>query len=72
MHGNRDYQVNLANYEMWQKALGKNKNVTLKQYPKLNHLFYTGETASTYSEYYMKSNIPDYVIKDLTDWISSH
>jgi hypothetical protein len=54
------------------KALAKNKYATLKQYPKLNHLFYPGETASTYSEYYMKSNIPDYVIKDLTTWISSH
>lgn len=72
LHGNRDYQVNLENYDIWKKALAKNKNATLKQYPKLNHLFYPGETASTYSEYYMKSNIPDYVIKDLTTWISSH
>jgi hypothetical protein len=72
LHGDRDYQVNMENFGIWQKELDKNTFVTLKNYPKLNHLFYTGEVASTYSEYYLKSNIPDYVIKDLTDWLSSH
>ncbi|OYU94471.1 MAG: hypothetical protein CFE21_15800 [Bacteroidetes bacterium B1(2017)] len=72
LHGDRDYQVNMENYRMWQKELEKNPNVTLKDYPKLNHLFYSGEVESTYSEYYLKSNIPDYVINDLLAWLSSH
>jgi hypothetical protein len=72
LHGDRDYQTNMENYEMWEKALKKNKNATLKHYPKLNHLFYLGEVQSTYSEYYLKSNIPEYVIKDMINWLSIH
>lgn len=72
LHGNRDYQVNMENLKIWQKTLGDHSNVTIKSYPKLNHLFYPGEVASTYSEYFMKSNIPDYVLKDITDWLSTH
>jgi dienelactone hydrolase len=72
LHGDRDYQTNMENYEMWQKALSKNKNATLIHYPKLNHLFYSGEVQSTYSEYYLKSNIPDYVVNDIINWLSTH
>lgn len=69
MHGDRDYQVNLENLEGWKKDFGKNPLMTIKNYPKLNHLFYSGGGESTYSEYFMLGNIPDYVIKDLLDWL---
>ncbi len=72
MHGDRDYQVNMENLAGWKKDLGKQPNVTIKNYPKLNHLFYSGGAESTYSEYFMIGNIPDYVIKDLMDWLSAN
>jgi len=72
LHGDRDYQVNMSNLELWKKTLVKNKNVTIKNYPKLNHLFYSGEVKSTYSEYYMIGNIPDYVITDITNWLKEN
>ncbi len=72
LHGDRDYQVNIENLELWHKTLDKNPNVTIKNYPKLNHLFYSGEVASTYSEYYLKGNLPDYLVKDICDWLSNH
>ncbi|MBC7384031.1 MAG: dienelactone hydrolase family protein [Bacteroidia bacterium] len=72
LHGNRDYQVNMENLKLWEKTLGENENVSIKSYPKLNHLFYTGDAESTYSEYYLKSNIPGYVLKDINDWLLTH
>ncbi|MCF8254159.1 MAG: dienelactone hydrolase family protein [Bacteroidia bacterium] len=72
LHGDRDYQVNMSNLELWKKTLVKNKDVTIKNYPKLNHLFYSGEVKSTYSEYYMIGNIPDYVITDITNWLKEN
>jgi hypothetical protein len=72
LHGDRDYQVNMENLAGWKKDLGKLQNVTIKNYPKLNHLFYSGGAESTYSEYFMIGNIPDYFIKDLIDWLSAN
>ncbi|MCE2740307.1 MAG: dienelactone hydrolase family protein [Sphingobacteriales bacterium] len=71
MHGERDYQANMENYELWKKTLEKNKKATIKLYPRLNHLFYAGDTQSTYSEYYLKSNIPENVIIDISNWLSN-
>jgi hypothetical protein len=71
LHGERDYQVNMDNYELWKKRLKKKKNVTFRLYPKLNHMFYEGGGESTYSEYYIRSNIPEYVINDIVSWMKA-
>jgi hypothetical protein len=71
LHGNRDYQTNMEDLELWQKGLKKNLNATVKNYPKLNHLFYPGDIESNYSEYFIRGNIPDYVIKDIYLWLNS-
>lgn len=71
MHGERDYQANLENYELWKRTLAKNKKATVKLYPRLNHLFYPGDAQSTYSEYYLKSNIPENIINDISSWLSN-
>lgn len=51
LQGERDYQVTMADFAAWQKALAHRKNVTLKSYPTLNHLFFTGEGKSMPAEY---------------------
>lgn len=69
LHGNRDYQTNMENLALWRKSLKKNPNATILDYAKLNHLFYPGESESTYSEYTsLISNIPGYVIEDICTW----
>lgn len=68
----RDYQTNESNYKVWKKALRKLKNKKFVLYPKLNHIGLEGSnTQTTYSEYYIKGNIPDYVAKDISEWILS-
>ena len=38
LQGERDYQVTMADFELWKKALGSRDDVTLTSFPELNHL----------------------------------
>lgn len=69
LQGERDYQVTMKDYEIWQKALSGKKHVSLKSYRKLNHLFMEGEGKSVPEEYNKPSHIPFYVIQDIAEWI---
>ena len=69
LQGERDYQVTSTDYSLWQKAIGARSNVSMKQYPKLNHLFTEGEGASTPAEYNEEKHIPDYVLDDIAAFI---
>jgi len=68
MQGERDYQVTIKDFEGW-SVLSNKENITLKLYPKLNHLFMEGTGKSTPDEYNKVGNIPEYVIKDIALWI---
>jgi uncharacterized protein len=68
LQGERDYQVTMADFNLWKKQLRRKKNVNMKSYPSLNHLFLEGEGKSLPKEYDIRGNIPWYVIKDILDW----
>ena len=73
MQGERDYQVTMDDYNLWKDKLHKKKNVTLKSYPKLNHLFMEGEgKKSTPAEYDNPQHIPMYVIDDIATWLNKN
>ncbi|MCX6187335.1 MAG: hypothetical protein NTU43_10135 [Bacteroidetes bacterium] len=65
----RDYQTGIKNYDLWKKKLKHTKQVEFVLYPKLNHIMMEGENPSEYYEYYKKGNIPDYLTKDIADWL---
>ncbi len=71
MQGKRDYQVTAAKeYKGWQDGLTGMTNVSFKLYDKLNHMYTEGEgELSTPMEYYSPANIPEYVIKDIAEWV---
>jgi dienelactone hydrolase len=70
LQGGRDYQVTTAgDFSGWQNALGKKSNATLKLYPKLFHLFMSGEGPSTPQEYLVEGHVSDEVIQDIARWI---
>ncbi len=69
LQGERDYQVTMEDFELWKNALSNKRNVTFKSYLKLNHLFMEGEGPSYPSEYGNKSVIPEYVIRDIANWV---
>ena len=69
LQGGRDYQVTPVGFERWKEALGAQANVTFKLYPKLNHLFITGEGKSSPAEYEQPGHIAEAVVVDVADWI---
>jgi fermentation-respiration switch protein FrsA (DUF1100 family) len=69
LQGERDYQVTMTDFEGWKKGLKERKNVTLKSYPKLNHLFMEGEGKATPAEYDKAGHVAAEVIDDIAGWI---
>jgi dienelactone hydrolase len=72
LQGGRDYQVTAADYDLWQAALGNKANATLKWYPSLNHLFFSGVGPITPQEYNVEGHVSPEVIRDITDWVLKH
>ena len=69
LQGDRDYQVTVDDFKLWQEELKDKPNVTFKLYKGLNHLFIYGEGKSTPEEYYKSGNIFQEVIEDIANWI---
>lgn len=77
LHGGRDYQVTAAEFARWQQApwsqgSDASPRVTLKDYPRLNHLFMAGDGPSTPAEYAQSGNVDAGVIGDIANWINAH
>jgi len=74
LHGARDYQVTIEDFEDWKEHLSNRADVTFKLYPKLNHHFMvgTGEGKSTPREYDIPENIALEVIEDIARWVNKH
>lgn len=70
LQGERDYQVTMKDFNIW-KTVCLNPQSKFISYSKLNHCFIEGEGISTPAEYEKKSNIPYYVIDDISRWIKN-
>jgi uncharacterized protein len=69
LQGGRDYQVTGRDYDGWVKALTAKPSVTLKLYPKLNHLFMEGQGQITPEEYQRAGYVSKDVIDDIARWV---
>lgn len=69
LQGERDYQVTMKDFGLWQAGLKDRKDVSFKSYPKLNHLFLEGEGKSLPAEYSRPGQIPVYVLDDIAAFI---
>jgi fermentation-respiration switch protein FrsA (DUF1100 family) len=71
LQGERDYQVTMTDFRIWEKAASKRKGKTdVITYPKLNHLFISGEGRSVPSEYQIQGNMDETVVNDIVNWIN--
>jgi len=72
LQGESDFQVTMKDYEMSKAALGKRKNVTLKSYPNLTHLFMerNGAGKPGIADYEQPNHVSAQVVKDIADWIT--
>lgn len=66
--GEKDYQVPKKDYLLYKENLGK--KATFKSYPELNHIFHISDGQLSPEEYKNQGNIPEYVINDISDWVS--
>ncbi len=73
LQGERDYrmrQVTMSDFAGWKQALwGDRKDVKLKSYPKLNHLFMEGEGKAKPAEYEKAGHFAQEVVDDIAKWI---
>jgi dienelactone hydrolase len=69
LQGERDYQVTMKDFELWKSTLKNNNKATLISYPKLNHLFMSGEGISEPKEYLTKGNVDATVIDDIYNFV---
>lgn len=69
LQGERDYQVTTKEFDLWREGLKARQDVTLKSYPKLNHLFLEGEGKSLPAEYSTPGHIPAYVLDDIAAFV---
>lgn len=72
LQGARDYQVTVAEFELWKKALEKNPQAKFELYDNLNHLFMAGKGMAVPEEYMKEGFVAEKVIKDIGLWIKSH
>jgi dienelactone hydrolase len=69
VQGGRDYQVTPSNFQAWSDALANDKNVTLRTYPDLDHLFIHGTGASKASDYARPDHVSQEVVESIATWI---
>ena len=69
LQGERDYQVDMQEFQGWKDGLEGRKNVRFVLFPKLNHLFFAGEGISTPAEYNAPNNIDVAIVKEIAAWI---
>lgn len=70
LQGERDYQVTMQDFRLWQQSLKGYDDVLFRSYPTLNHIFMEGEGKSTPLEYQMNGHIAEYVLKDIADFVN--
>jgi uncharacterized protein len=72
LQGGRDFMVtSQADFSAWQSALAHRRNVTLKDYPDLNHLFMFGTGPSMPADYSKPEHVDEQVITDVSAWVSA-
>lgn len=69
LQGERDYQVTMKDFKLWKSTLKNNAKATFFSYPKLNHLFMSGEDNSGPKDYFIKGNVEPIVIDDIYNFV---
>jgi len=69
VQGGRDYQVTPSNFQAWSDALANNRNVTLRIYPDVDHLFMHGTGASKPADYARPDHVSGEVVESIAAWI---
>ncbi|MGA2114943.1 MAG: prolyl oligopeptidase family serine peptidase [Bryobacteraceae bacterium] len=69
IHGGRDFQVPPQDFTLWQEGLGEHRNVTLHNFPALDHQMVAGEGKSTEADYKKPGHVAAEVIDEIAKFI---
>jgi dienelactone hydrolase len=69
LHGERDYQVPVADHRLWLNALQGRPNATARLFPGLNHLFIVGTGQPSPAEYAQPGYVSADVVSAIAGWI---
>jgi len=69
LQGERDYQTTMKDFNLWKSAMAGRKDVTLKSFAPLNHLFVAGEGKSSDAEYRKPGHVAPEVIDTIAGWV---
>lgn len=70
LQGERDYQVTMDDFRLWQEALGDRTQARLVSFPDLNHLFMIGQGKAVPAEYEEPGHVAPTVIDEIARWVS--
>lgn len=71
MQGDRDYQVNMKDFELWKQGHENDENWSFRLYGGLNHLMMFGEGEPTPEEYMKVNNVDIRVIDDIDGFVKA-
>lgn len=72
LQGERDYQVTMDDFALWQEGLSGRDNVTFISYARLNHLLMSGSGPSSPAEYEQPGYVDAAIVADIIGWISKN
>ncbi len=70
LQGESDYQVTRKDLEGWEKALAGHKNVTIKSYAGLCHLFIPAGSPPSPADYDKPSHVAKATLDDIANWVA--
>jgi len=72
LHGGRDYQVNEKDHSIWVQQLADKKNVTVKHFAAMDHLFRRGSGETRPETYMEPGHVDGGVVEYVANWIDAH
>ena len=66
-----DYQVTKKDFEGWEKALAGHRNLTMRSYPGLCHLFMPAGNPPSPADYDKPGHVFGGTINDIANWVDA-
>ncbi len=70
MHGDRDYLINESDWQAWQPVASL-PGVTMRRFPKLNHIMQEGEGKMTFDEYRWTRPVSGELLDVVAAWVKN-
>ena len=72
LQGEKDYQITMEDFAIWETAVGDMPNVSMQSFPGLTHLFTpTDADRGSPQDYFAPSNVDEGVIEAIAAWVKA-